>query len=439
MKKRVPMFMLYVIITTVLIYFSKRTADVFSYAGFLFDDVPQLKYGMLSVIIFVYYFLIIRRYPLGSNFGLRTLLVHILFSFMIIPMVVYSIFSSFTPQIVIGYNVAILALDVAMCTGPVLVPKSRVRPAKFVRFLYLVFFLISIYFTFVVGIRSGVLLYIIRSGFKYDIYRVRSMFFASLSSIEGYVIGNYLIFFGPFVSILLYNTTKQTRALGVVSYVINVILSGNKAPILYLVLALFVANVNFDRVITRRNILYLTYFCCGVIVFISGLSYMYDVPFEIYFVSMLGRRTFFTPVRIAEAYFLEFPKESPFLGFAGLFRQDAVLAGAGAGVQGALRYYISQKYFGTSGAANTNFIAEAYANFGYIAIFLYSFTLGKMIRLMDFASFKMPNSIRRVFLATSILPLLQLVNVSFTTTLMSFGLMLAFMFSIFLVDIPDNI
>ena len=135
MKKRVPMFMLYVIITTVLIYFSKRTADVFSYAGFLFDDVPQLKYGMLSVIIFVYYFLIIRRYPLGSNFGLRTLLVHILFSFMIIPMVVYSIFSSFTPQIVIGYNVAILALDVAMCTGPVLVPKSRVRPAKFVRFV----------------------------------------------------------------------------------------------------------------------------------------------------------------------------------------------------------------------------------------------------------------------------------------------------------------
>lgn len=440
MKNRLFLPVFYAIVTAILVYFCRRTADVFSYAGYLFDSTKPIKYLWISAIVAIYYLVVIRHMTFGSHLGLRSLFVHLLFVFIVIPMMVYSVFSSFTTQVLIGYNVAIITLVVAMYTGPIVVPKTRISSVRFIRFLYRVFFVVSVYFI-VVGIRSGVLSYIVGSGFKYDVYVVRRMYYGAFYfGLEGYVFGNYLIFLGPFMSVLSYTTAEASkkRFLPSIMYLVNVVFSGNKAPILYMVIAFFVANVNLSKLLSRRNILYLISFCCGVIVFISVLSYLYDVPFGIYVVSMLGRRTFFTPARIAEAYFLEFPKDSPFLGFAGLLDKKVVLGGAAAGTQGALRYYISQKYFGTFGAANTNFIAEAYANFGYIAIFVYSLLLGKMLRVMDFASRKMDDSVRRAFLASSLLPLLQLSNIAFTTTLLTFGLMLSFVCSILLVDTVDN-
>lgn len=417
MKRRIVYF-IYIIWCIIAIYGAKVTAQ--NFGGFLFKI--NMKTVLLPLLIVIFVVSLLMRFLVRID--IRSLFLHLFLLLMYIPMIIYTVSLSFNHEMFTSYNLTLIVIIVAMYTGPNLKLGIKLKGEIVYNTIILLFLLLSFLF-FILAFNSGVIRYIVYSGLSYDVYTVRDLFSSQINNkLLSYLYANYLIFLGPFSSILFFikNKNKKSKYIIVFIYLINIVFSGHKSPFIYLSLVFVIGLVDFDRINTKAMIKSAATLLFFLSIFIFVLSLMYNIPFKIYFESMFFRRTLYVPIRIAEAYFLEFTNNLEFTKFSKILRRPILLPG---NIQ-SLPYYIANKYFNSKAYMNTNFIAEAYINLGYLSVFIYSFILGKILKSMDLIIRKQNKLKKNIYYASVIPPILALVNTSFTTVLFSFGLFAAY-------------
>ena len=85
-------------------------------------------------------------------------------------------------------------------------------------------------------------------------------------------------------------------------------------------------------------------------------------------------------------------------------------------------YVVGKKFFKRKVHANANFIADAYANFGYVGVLVVVFFFLIVLKLIDDFSY---NKNKYVILSFLTMPFFSLTNMSFITVSMTHGLLFA--------------
>jgi len=402
-------FLFWGLINLLLFY---EVKNIYSYYKFEFNLVYFIYF---LFIIFILNVLSIEKFNLKSIF--LTFFIMVIY----IPGIVFLFFSKFNIHMFLAYNISFFILLLSIYSGFNLKIKSFISFKVIKIILFFIFYLI-VFNIIIKGLQLGVFRYILNSNYKIDFYYIRDLFYSNVNNqFEAYLYSNYMNFFGVFTSLFAFafNKNKVFKYLPGLLYFISLFVFGHKSAFFYFFLAIFVYSIYSKKYLWHKinfKKILLFFILISSIIFLYGR--FYNVNFFVSLISMLGRRLLFTPARIAEAYFTEFANNEEYLNFRNLLKLPAKKFN-----QMTLPYYIADKYFNSKAHMNVNFIGSSFTQYGYFAVVIYSYILGKIIRLYDnLISHYNIDDLKKVSYASVIPVLMPLANTKLTTTIFTFGI-----------------
>ncbi|MBS4192606.1 oligosaccharide repeat unit polymerase [Bacillus sp. FJAT-49705] len=244
-----------------------------------------------------------------------------------------------------------------------------------------------------------------------DVYEVRDGYVES----KGFLMGYFLTWQAYSVNTLLlayflYNKKRNPVIIVTIAQLLLFGMSGFKS---YLYAPFLIFGIHFILNRIKVNRLF-PYFAIGSI-FIIMISYaLFHYNGDILTPSIFIRRLFFVPAQLHFIYY-DFFQENPFIMLSNSLLSFAIDNPYG---EANILHLISNTYFGKEFGVNVGYIGNAYANFGFFGVILFSVFLGYTLKLLDSVSVRVPVS---VSVSVIIIPAMAFVNSGFFTVLMTHG------------------
>lgn len=160
----------------------------------------------------------------------------------------------------------------------------------------------------------------------------------------------------------------------------------------------------------------LRYLFCGTSVLILAAYGLFRVTGDHLAPSLLIRRLFFVPIRNHFIYYDFFSRPgNPFVMLSNSILSPFVRYP----YEMPVTRVISWAYWGRAAGPNVGYLGDAFAQFGFVGMFLFSVILGVFLRVMDSVGRRLPSNLVAAVIAT---PAMALTNSPLFTSLLTQGL-----------------
>ncbi|WHX26170.1 O-antigen polymerase [Virgibacillus halodenitrificans] len=256
-----------------------------------------------------------------------------------------------------------------------------------------------------------------------EVYEVRELYLLTTAPMLNYFISWIANVFN--MTLLVWGMYKRKKSFIIWAILLQILIFGMTnfktflfAPVLVVFVYLW---------IKKKNIL--LYSSLSVLMVMLFVYIVFLVTETQQWASMLIRRQFFTPSNIHMLYYDFFSQTSNPL----IYLSNSIL-------EGIIEYpydlsvtrLISQEYWGNFFGANVGFFADAYSNFGFIGMFIFSVVLALILKLIDSFTIYLPENLVASII---VLPSFSLINSAFFTTLLTHGFIVAILMLFILTSI----
>ncbi|MEW9500803.1 O-antigen polymerase [Jeotgalibacillus marinus] len=248
-----------------------------------------------------------------------------------------------------------------------------------------------------------------------EVYDIRSEY--AVLAAKGPLLGYFITWVANVfnIGILSWGLFKKNKKFIIVAIILQLFLFGMTnfksflfAPCLVIFLYIFTKN---------RNLLLYSVLSVSILLLISYFSFVLYNDHQ--WSSMFIRRQFFTPSNLHLIYYDFFSHEyNPFIYLSNSIFQVFLEYP----YQTEVTKVISWEYWGKDGGPNVGFFANAYSNFGYFGIFIFSAMLGFILKILDSLVSVLPHNLIAAFIA---IPAFSLVNSGLFTTLLTHGFLVS--------------
>jgi hypothetical protein len=410
--KKLKLYILSIVATislkSILDYMYYKYVSVYFLADLFFLDF-SLEKQMISYLML----LIITLFAQSIISNIKKpsrIIILIYFISLVIPILTLYSFQNASTLFVL----AVVLNFIFICFSVNYLPKFKVRylHKSLVKILITVIFMIYIYVYSYLILTGG----LSRLNFNLvEIYDVRAEFVKSTAN------GPLLGYFIPWtanifnMSLLVWGLFKKKKSFVFIAVLFQFLLFGMTnfrsflfAPILVL----------FVYVFTKKyQLLFLSAFSAIVILIISYSSFLLSGNHQ--WASMIIRRLFFVPANLHLIYYEFFhQKNNPFIYWSNSILEFFVDYTYAVSIS----RVISWEYWGRDFGANVGFLGEAYAQLGYFGMFLSSFFLIILLKIIDSCADVLPPNIVASVIA---LPAFSLVNSALFTTMLTHGFIIS--------------
>ena len=242
-----------------------------------------------------------------------------------------------------------------------------------------------------------------------SVYEVREAYVQSMAPFLGYFVpwqANVINIF-----ILCYGLHKRNLWLLSIASVAQLLLFGMTGHKSFFLSAMLAVGVYF---IWRRNSLFYIFAGASVLVLFSFVLFLATnnhLP-----PSLLIRRLFFVPAANHLIYYDFFSRpENPFVMLSNSILAPFIQYPYDA----PLPRVLAQAYWGIDFWPNVGYLGDAFAQFGFVGMFLFSIILGLFLRFVDSVGTRLPANLVAAMVAT---PAMALTNSALFTSLLTHGL-----------------
>lgn len=242
------------------------------------------------------------------------------------------------------------------------------------------------------------------------VYEIRTLYKAKIGPFLGYLVPWQANVINITVLCLALHTKK--RWLLVTLSIAQLLLFGMTGHKSFLLVLLLVPSIYF--VWSKRNALF--YIFLGATALVLGSYVLFLVTGNHLFPSLLIRRLFFVPAANHFIYYQYFIRpENPFVMLSNSIFSSFIHYPYDA----PLPVVIAQEYWGHDFWPNVGYLGDAFAQFGYVGMFLFSVILGFFLRIIDSLRAHLPSGFVAAVLAPSAA---ALTNSALLTSLVTHGL-----------------
>jgi hypothetical protein len=248
------------------------------------------------------------------------------------------------------------------------------------------------------------------------VYEVREQYLSNTGFMMGYFLPWSAYSINTFlIAFFLYKNNK-TGLIFVIFFQVFLYATTGFKSYLFAPLLIFVIHIGLNKWKVRKLLPFLTF---GFIVVVVYAHLRYVLADDILTASIFTRRNFFSPAQISFLYY-EFFSVNPFVYLSdSLFK---LFIDNPYGTIIPVRYIVSEYFYGRQFGLNVGFIGNAFMNFGYFGIFLFSALLGLVLKTIDGISTDIPIS---VTVSSIIIPSMAFVNSGFLTVLLTHGFLIS--------------
>ena len=246
-----------------------------------------------------------------------------------------------------------------------------------------------------------------------SVYEVRAEYVEKKGPFMGYLVPWQANVINVFV--LCYALQRRRLGLFVVAGIAQLLLFGMTGHRSFLLAPFLSGGVYF--IWRKRNAL--LYFAGGAILMILTSYALFIVTKNHLVPSLLIRRLFFVPAANHFIYYDFFSQpENPFV----MLSHSILSWFIKYPYDMPLTRVISWSYWGRDFSPNVGYLGDAFANFGFVGMFLFSIILGLFLRIIDSIGGRLPTNLVAAIIAV---PAMALINCALFTSLLTHGLILS--------------
>ena len=245
-----------------------------------------------------------------------------------------------------------------------------------------------------------------------DVYDLRREYLKQVS----FPLSSYLVLWQANViniALISYSIVMRHRIVALVGIVLQILIFAMTSFKSFL-LGPFIAI--FFIMFLRRKKIYET-LSLSLAILTMFMVLLYKVYGMVLVPAVFIRRLFVTP-SLMHNYYFDFFSQNPKV----LLSNSVLSALFEYPYERAITRVISNEYYGIDFGANVGIVGDAYSNFGFIGVVIFSFILSFALKIADGMAGRVDG---RLVVGVLVLPVMSLINSALFTTLMTHGLLLA--------------